>query len=969
MTRGSLPSVPLLATKLFIPHIRPNVVPRPRLLARLDAGIHGPLTLLSAPAGWGKTTVLGEWQAHVIKAGADIPPVAWVTLDGSDNDPVRFWTYILTALNAVQAGIADMSLELLSVPQPPPIQTTLTPLLNALAAEPRHVVLVLDDYHTIVAPQVHVALAFLIDHLPTQLHVVLATREDPPLPLARWRAQRGMTEVRAADLRFTFEETAAFMAATLDMALPAEAVFALDTRSEGWIVGLQLAALSMQGRSREQVEAFIAAFSGSNRYIVDYLAEEVLARQPVELQDFLLRTAVLDRFCAPLCQAMLAHADTVTGTDTLARAGATGANPSEPAARQKQGASSHSPSAQTLLEWAERANLFLIPLDDDRRWFRYHHLFADFLRVRLRQADPELYRALHKRASVWFTAEGLIEEAMPHALNAADFARAGDLVERYGLAVAMTGRVEMVLGWLRALPEALIRSRPMLCVCDATMLFLRGEAEQAVEKRLRDAEAAMTESRRASMEDANFQPVRGIVALVRAQLARLRGELCVSVPLAREALDLLPETDAVWRAMAWHPLNESFELTGEVAIGSERTLIEQVASARASGRLQSMLAGSVLLGRLERLQGRLRKAAATYREAVEAIPGSLQVEDLHAGPGCILGLGEVQLEWNDLNEAERLLAREVQMLARSFVPALSVTKGYLAMARLLQARGEGPAALATLDAFAELAERRAFVRELHAQVAAMRAQVRLAQGDLASALHWREANGLAPDDANLAYPREREYLTLVRVLIAEARTDPSRQAARDALRLLDRLLADAAAKGRGHSVLEIRILRALAQQVRRDPRGAVGTLAQALEQAQPEGYVRLFADEGIPMAALLTKVVAAANQRRLMLPEAILDYAHVLLAACRAEGGGTPVPESVRSLHPSTDMPPLLDPLTAREVEVLRLLAEGIPNAAIAAKLVVTVGTVKKHVSNVYAKLGVQNRTQAVARARALHLL
>ena len=406
----SLPALPLLATKLFLPRPRSDLLVRPHLLARLEVGVHGPLTVLIAPAGWGKTSLLSAYcAAPAHDTGEGALAVAWVSLDAGDNDPIRFWTYVLAALNTACAGVGEAALAQLRLAQPLPIELVLTHLLNGLAAQQADIILVLDDYHVITAESVHAAITFLLNHLPSRCHLVLSSREDPPFPLSRWRAQAAVTELRAADLRFTPEETAAFLTAALgvDVALSMEGIRALDARSEGWIAGLQLAALSLRGQSRQQAAAFIAAFAGSNRYIVDYLVEEVLARQPPAIQTFLLRTAVVDRFCAPLCEELMADPDWASGDA--------------------------SPTIHALLERAERANLFLIPLDDERHWYRYHHLFADVLRSRLRQQDPALAAALHQRASRWFEGQGLVVEAIQQALAASEVERVAELVEQHGL--------------------------------------------------------------------------------------------------------------------------------------------------------------------------------------------------------------------------------------------------------------------------------------------------------------------------------------------------------------------------------------------------------------------------------------------------------------------------------------------------------------------------------------------------------
>ncbi len=977
--------VQLLATKLFIPRPRADLVPRPRLLARVDAGLRGPVTVLAAPASWGKTTVLSAWQAEAAASGSGTRPVAWVSLDAADNDPVRFWTYVLTALNMVQPGIGDDALALLRAPQPPSIEAILTPLLNALAAAPQDVVLVLDDYHVVESGTVHAAVAFLLDHLPHQLHLVIATREDPPLPLARLRAQGGVTELRAADLSFTLEETAAFLAAALGIALPTEVISALEARSEGWIAGLQLAALSVQGRSPEQVEAFVAAFTGSNRYIADYLVEEVLARQPAAIQDFVLRTAVLDRLCAPLCERLLTN-DDLAADDSRGRPPASAGSPGEIASPQR-------PVAQPLLEQVERANLFLIPLDDERRWYRYHHLFADVLRSRLRQTDPRVAAELHQRASAWFAEQGLVEEAVEHALAAADFERAADLIEQNAALLAVReGRFETALAWLRALPHAVADARPLLKVQHAVLLMYSYQFD-AAKARLDEAEAdvAAGVARSAStstMDGAgpgdalpdHARTILGYVAAVRATLVSATGDLARALALARQALDLMPESDTPWRVAAVISLAYAYAVSGDVTPSAERQAAAAMAVARTAVDFPVLtLSILVILGHMQIVQGRLRQALATFREVPSLAVPPLSLANLPGSHFYEVGLGEVLLEWNDLDAAEEHLTQGVDELGgRLVLVADGLAQGYLSLARLRWARGEQAAALATLDTFDEITRGRTFAPALVKRGAAVRAQLAIAAGDLPAAVRWAEANGLTSDDAELPFRRELVYLTLARVRITQGRGDPGGPHLPEALRLLERLLADAEAKGRGHSVLEILILRALAHQAGRDTRSALNILLRALVLAEPEGYIRLFADEGAPMAALLAQVLEAAGQRRLALPAAVLDYAHLLLAATRSQGGGTPilqaesqaVPQAgARSPTPTPTptpaVPPLLDPLTQREVEVLRLLADGAPNAAIAAALVVSVGTVKKHVFNVCRKLGVQNRTQAVARAWA----
>jgi LuxR family maltose regulon positive regulatory protein len=994
--------IPLLATKLYIPHPRTGLVARLRLLAQLEAALRGPLTLLVAPAGWGKTSLLSAWYTAAA-AGDDArcEPVAWVSLDAGDNDPVRFWTYILTALDAAHPGVADEALARLHSPQPPPIDLILTLLLNELAALETDTVLILDDYHSIQVEAVHTSVDFLLDHLPPRCHLVLATREDPPLPLARRRAQGTAMELRAADLRFTSEETAEFLTATLGAPLSDGVVRTLEARSEGWIAGLQLAALSLHGQSGQQAEAFIAAFAGSNRYIVDYLVEEVLARQPPTIQRFLLRTAVVDRFCAPLCEALLADPEDGAALldDMLERKSlpATSARPdavvsatvvaagAASAARTSGAASPTIYPLHAILEQVKRANLFLIPLDDERHWYRYHHLFAEVLRSRLRQQDPALAAALHRRATGWFERQGLVVEAIQQALAAPDVTRAAELVEQHGLGFGLAGQVETVLSWIRALPEAVVRTRPQLCACHAHMLFISGQGEEAVAAPLRDLEAAVAARREAGANEAELRLLLGILLTTQALAAIPTGDLGRSVPLAHKAFfELLPETEAMWRLAAMNATQQAFEVTGNVTQASIREWSRRAATLRARGQIDPAGMLSMDVAHRQRLHGQLRAAAATYEDAMSMVPEPLQLEDLHAGAGCAFGLAHVRLEWNDLGGADQLLSRGMRMLERWVIPARTVTQGYVTLARRQQARGEYAAALVTLDDFEALAERRHFAAVWPARAAAVRAHIQLAQGDLAAATRWAGASGLSTDDTELEFLREREYLTLVRLRIAQGRGDPAGPYLREALHLLNLMQHDAEPKERLSSVLEVLILRALAQRAHRDLRGAIGTLARALTLAAPEGYMRLFADEATPMATLLTDLMKAVEQRRFNLPDAVMVYARGLITVCRVQDGAVlaPAPQvahTQRTIEGDTGeaqyrylapgVPPLLDPLTERELEVLRLLAEGASNAAIATALVVAVGTVKKHVYNICAKLGTQNRTQAVARARALHLL
>src|SRR5438132_8928876 len=509
---------PILATKLYLPRLRPNVVSRPRLLERLNEGLHRKLTLISAPAGFGKTTLVSEWVEGIDR------PIAWLSLDEGENDPARFLAYLVAALQTIAAHIGEGVLGVLQSPQPPPPEAILTALLNEITTLPDHFVLVLDDYHVIDAKPVDMALTYLVEHLPPQMHLVIATREDPQLPLARLRARSHLTEVRAADLRFTASEAAEFLTQVMGLSLSAADIAALEDHTEGWIAGLQLAALSMQGH--QDVSGFIRAFAGNHRYIVDYLVEEVLQRQPEGVRSFLLQTAILDRLSGSLC-------DAVTG--------------------QEEG--------NARLEALERGNFFVVPLDDKRHWYRYHHLFAEVLSAHLMAEQPDQVSTLHRRASAWYEQHGEVSDAIRHALAAADFARAADLVELGVLAMLRSRQEATLLGWLKALPDELVHCRPVLSVDYAGALLASGQLE-GVEGRLRDAErwldttaemrglASAPATAMVVVDEEEFGHLPATIAIARAGLALTRGDVQGTVTYARRALDLAPEDAHLTRGSA-----------------------------------------------------------------------------------------------------------------------------------------------------------------------------------------------------------------------------------------------------------------------------------------------------------------------------------------------------------------------------------------------------------------------------------
>ena len=871
--------------------------------------------LVSAPAGFGKTTLLAEWLAAGPAAPTDQRLAAWLSLDRGDNGLASFWTYVIAALRTAAPGVGEDALALLQAPGPPPVETVLTTLLNDLSAVAGDIVLVLDDYHVIDARDVQDGMAFLLDHLPPGLHVVIAGRADPALPLARWRAGGELIEIRAAELRFTPEEAAAYLNETMGLQLTAPDVAALEGRTEGWIAALQLAALSMQGR--EDVAGFIAGFAGDDRYVVDYLVEEVLQRQPDRVQAFLLQTCILGRLSGPLC-------DAVTG----------------------QG------GGKAMLEALDRGNLFLVPLDDRRQWYRYHHLFADVLQARLLDEQPDQVPGLHLRASAWFQRNGEQSVAIGHALAGEDFQRAADLVERAVTAMSQARQEATVRSWLEMIPDEIISVRPVLIVAVAWVLLSDGEFDD-VEGRLQDAErwldaaagtGAGSAAAPAGMVVANEEEYRrlpGTIETYRAALALARGEPLGAIRHARRALELAPAGEHRWRASASGLMAIAFWGSGDLE-GAYSAWAECVAGLRRAGHIADIFGCTIAMADIRLVQGHLGAAMRTYEQA-------LQRADDQSGPvlrgtaDMYVGMSEVYRERGDLAAATRQLLRS-QELGEAIGLPQNRYRWRVAMARIRQAQGDLDGALELLDEAERL-----YMGDMFPNVRpvpALRARVWIAQDRLGEALGWARERGLSVDD-DLSYLREFEHITLARMLMARSAGERAGPSAHEAARLLERLQLAAEEGGRTGHVIEILVLQALAHQTRGDIPAALACLERALTLAEPEGYVRVFADEGTAMAALLR---AAAKQG------ATRSYARRLLAAMSETGQDSPVAQA------------LIDPLSDRELDVLRLLGTELDGPAIARELMVSLNTVRTHTKNIYAKLAVTNRRAAVRRAAELGL-
>jgi len=919
-------SAQLLQTKLHIPHLRPDLVRRPRLIERLNAGLLGQsggfarkLTLVSAPAGFGKTTLLSEWAHSRGRSGTcpteTGPYVAWFSLDEGDNDPVRFLAYCIAALRTVEPDVGEGVLSALQSPRSPSIEAVLTTVINDIAAVPQgdRYVLVLDDYHLITAQPVHDALAFLLDHLPHNLHLAIATRADPSWPLARLRARREMVELRAAELRFTFQEAAAFLNQVMGLGLAAEDVSALEERTEGWIAGLQMASLSMQGQ--EDVAGFVRAFRGSDRYILDYLVEEVLQRQPEGVQTFLFQTSILDRLTGPLC-------DAVTGS------------PPPPG----QG------SGQAMLERLEQANLFLIPLDNERRWYRYHRLFADLLRRRLQRVQPDLVPALHRRAAAWFERNGLTAPAIEHGLRGGDFEPVAGLIEQVAEATLMRSELATFLGWVDELPDGLVRDRPSLCVFQAWALLLAGRPLDAVEARLQDAARSQAVDK--------TTPLRALLALYRGHMTR-------AAELAHRALERLSEDDLFLCNLAAWVLGLSRLVDGDLAASTQA--LDQVA--RASHRTGNVMIAVMVLSNIAALRmqhGRLHQARDIYRQALEWATDE-RGHLLPIAGEALMGLGRLFYQWNDLEAATRHLIEGIELTGRW--GEAGAMDGYISLAHVRQAQEDVDGAQEAIQRARQLARKTDATELDDILVAAHQAHLWVVQGDLEAARRWLEERGLAQggaaglevdvaltelearvDDDFFRSRRRRtaEYITLVRVLLAQGQPD-------EALAVLRPLQEIAERWGLNERVIRFQVLKALAFRARDDVAQALAALERALSLARPAGYVRPFVDEGQSMARLLYRAV-----ERGIAPE----YAGRLLAAFPASAPAAREPQA-----------DVVESLSQREVEVLGLIAEGLSNQEIAHRLFISVHTVKWHTGNVYGKLSVNSRTQAVARARTLGLL
>jgi LuxR family transcriptional regulator, maltose regulon positive regulatory protein len=892
----------LVTTKLRPPRTRPILVERQRLHDALARGEKRKLTLVSAPAGFGKTTLLVEW---IMGRSGNERSVVWVSLDESDNDPARFLSYLVGALQNDEEDVGEGILASLRAPELPPIETVVGALINELAGAEREVTVFLDDYHLIDYRLVHEAVSFFLEHLPENVHLVIATRTDPPLPLSKLRARAQVTEIKAADLCFTTDEAAALLKDVMGLSLSAEDIAALEEATEGWVAALQLAAISMQ--DREDVSGFVRAFSGSNRHVLDFLADEVLERQPEGVRGFLLRTSVLERMSAPLC-------DALTGRD----------------------------DGQEMLEKLERQNLFVVALDDERVWYRYHHLFADFLRGRLRHESPGLAGELHLLASGWYEDNGLAAEAIGHALSAPDHDLAARLIEEGIEGAVERGEGTTALRWLEALPTEAKRRRPRLFVEHAVALVITGRPE--------DAEPLLNEAERtasgATEDGEEGRLLLGFASTVRSWRARLRGDAPEAVELARRALSLLPDEEAHLRNYAAVRLGDALRAVGDLAAAGE-AYAEAAEIGSAARHAYGRLAGMVMHARVRAEQGRLREADQEFRRALRLLTeGGFE---LSPAAGMVhLGMGALLYERDDLDGAERALERGVELAERTG-DVSTLVWAYVTFSRNKRARRDERGALESARQAVRVARDSGADLQI-ALATSWMVRLLLARGDLAQAVGLeQERTACAQNAADAAQAVDR--LTSARLLHARGRH-------REALPLLEKLGAMAEAAGRTGDLIEILALQALAQWAGSRKERAVSTLAGGLDLAEPEGYVRTFVDEGASMGDLLLAMLEARQSGRLEAAGRIsVSYLAMLLTAVAQ---ATTAPAADERLP---------EPLSERELEVLALITSGNSNREIAAKLFLSTGTVKTHINRLYRKLGARSRTQAIARAREIDLL
>jgi LuxR family transcriptional regulator, maltose regulon positive regulatory protein len=914
---------PLIRTKLHMPFTRPGIVSRLRLQEQVGKGLHGLLTMITAPAGFGKTTLVASVVAAVEM------PVAWLSLDRDDNQAGRFLSYLVAALQAADHMIGSEAAQFLATSEQALPETILTSLINDLDTTHQEMILVLDDYQFINSQAVHDEAAFLLEHCPNTLHVVIATRSDPPLPLARLRARGQMVELRAADLRFTEPEAAQFLNDVMELRLDSGSVAALEQRTEGWIAGLQMAAIAMQShhsmRDREDIPGFIEGFSGTNRYILDFLLEEVLRREPEEVQAFLHKTAILTRLAGPLC-------DAVTGAS----------------------------GGQEMLERLERRNLFLVPLDDDRRWYRYHHLFADLLQARLDQIYPGLAPQLHARAAAWYEQNGSVLEAIQHASMAPDDETVERLIEQNYLQMMNQGENSSIRYWMGKLSKEYVYRRPWLCLYEAFSRSWFGQLEEA-NLLLNEAEKRI----RSDVTTPDTQAMLGYHAYVQSRITAMQGDTHRAIELCHTARGYIPADNVGMQIETGITLGYEYFLYGDF-FNANKTLNEMIRLCYTVGAINNPVAGYAILARMQVHQGRLHEAYELLQKATQLIQ---EAGGQYLGAiGLVeVGIAALLYEWNEVEAALVRVKKGLDLLPY-WGKADDLCLAYTTLSRIHLSQGNRAYAAAAIEKAAQVIQTCGVFSEARCAVETTQVNMWLGQGDRLAADRWVVALEERFDTHDpFRFENELPHITQARILLAQNKPN-------EAIRLLSYLEESARASGRQGRLVKILILKALALKVLGEPTQMKIALMKSLELAEPGGYVRIFLDEGRPMQTLLAEGLTSTS------PGPMRDYAVHLLSqfdaelpvAAATQESASPAgsPSSSSGGTPSTGSGGgLVEPLSPRELEVLYLMALGKTNQEIARQLIVAPGTVKAHTASIYRKLDVANRTEAAARARQLGIL